>query len=189
MTNPLNKDSLTNKEVGESIKPKKEKLFVSEKEFRKQLAQEVVKPTTKLTVQLIPNGKQVTAEIGQNNTETWHDKTKKSIETVIRATLNYIEGKITIDEREKIYDDHVDFIKQEISTVLKSYSQDMDGVINDGVDNIHYHDDKEMSNKLKTEYGIRDFGCFEKGWFLCKKMAKENQRQQKLTLDKSRGIL
>lgn len=45
-------------------------------------------------------------------TQSWEERAKESIREVVRATRFYIEGEITREEREAIYDRHMDFISK-----------------------------------------------------------------------------
>ena len=47
-------------------------------------------------------------------TQTVEERLKESMETVVRTTMNYIQGIITKEERNIIYERHLDFIKQEL---------------------------------------------------------------------------
>lgn len=51
--------------------------------------------------------------------KTLEERAKTSIEEVCRATMYFIEGKLTREERESIYDRHMDFIKREIFKALQ----------------------------------------------------------------------
>jgi len=70
---------------------------------------------------------------------------------------------INIEDVFKFYNDQIQ----------KAYSKGREEVFYDmkeGLVNFAYHNDEDMSDKLKNEYSIRDFGCFEKGWYLYKNM-------------------